>query len=472
MNQLKLIAGHFLKVTLRSRAMAIIYFAWLLLVLFAAFTSYHTYAEQHTQLTHFQEKARQSWEANPDKNPHRMAHFGSFAFRLKHPLSMFDQGMESYTGNAVFLEAHRQNTVNFSEAGFSTGLLRFGEISQAMLIQLILPLILFFLGFNAISQQKENGTLKILLSQGAGFRTLIWGNSVGLFGIALLFLLPVLLAVGIQLAITSLPAHTGTIARSCGLLLAFLSYLWLVCTVAISVSALSQDSRTSLLKLLGIWLLMAIVLPKTLQAIGSAAHPAPGKIEFETAAEKATLAIGDSHNPNDPHFSHMKDSVLQANHVDSVEQLPFNYGGFQMREGERLSAEVYNAQLLQLYNTYKQQNNISRYATCIDPFLGIKHLSMALSGTDFNAYRNFQDEAEAYRYKLAQTMNELQMNETGHGKNIVGKEHWKEFPDFRYTFQSVQLISAQQSLEILVMMGWLLFSFVLIYFTAASAKAI
>ena len=45
-------------------------------------------------------------------------------FRLKHPLSTFDFGIESYTGNAVFLEAHRQNMVNFSEAGFSTGLLR------------------------------------------------------------------------------------------------------------------------------------------------------------------------------------------------------------------------------------------------------------------------------------------------------------------------------------------------------------
>lgn len=155
MMQIKTIASHFLKVTLRSRSLAIIYTVWTLLVLFAAFTSYKTYADQHTQLTHFQEQARKSWEANPDKNPHRMAHFGSFAFRLKHPLSMFDQGMESYTGNAVFLEAHRQNTVNFSEAGFSTGLLRFGEISQAMLIQIILPLILFFLGFNAISQQKK-----------------------------------------------------------------------------------------------------------------------------------------------------------------------------------------------------------------------------------------------------------------------------------------------------------------------------
>jgi ABC-2 type transport system permease protein len=75
-----------------------------------------------------------------------MAHFGTFAFRLKHPLSIFDFGLESYMGNAVFLEAHKQNTVNFSEAGFSTGLLRFGELSMAIILQLILPLVIFFIG--------------------------------------------------------------------------------------------------------------------------------------------------------------------------------------------------------------------------------------------------------------------------------------------------------------------------------------
>ena len=75
-----------------------------------------------------------------------MAHFGTFAFRINPSLAMFDYGIESFTGNTVFLEAHRQNSVNFSEATFSTGTLRFGELSLALLLQLVLPLILFFIG--------------------------------------------------------------------------------------------------------------------------------------------------------------------------------------------------------------------------------------------------------------------------------------------------------------------------------------
>ena len=168
MKQIKIIAGHFLKIIFRSRALVAVYLVWLFLVLYAAVTGYQTYNAQNEIRSQFQQQARKSWEANPDKHPHRMAHFGSFAFRQKHPISMFDFGIENYTGNAVFLEAHKQNTVNFSEAGFSTGLLRFGEISLSMLLQVLLPLILFFLGFNAVAQQREDSTLKILLSQGAG----------------------------------------------------------------------------------------------------------------------------------------------------------------------------------------------------------------------------------------------------------------------------------------------------------------
>lgn len=480
MNEIKIIAGHFLKITFRSRMLVTIYAVWLLLVIFAAFTGYSTYTTQNTLRTQLQQQARQSWEANPDKHPHRMAHFGSFAFRLKHPLSMFDYGMESYTGNAVFLEAHKQNTVNFSEAGFSTGLLRFGEISLSVLVQLLLPLVLFFLGFHTVARQKENGTLKIVLSQGTGLGAVIWGNSLGLFVLSVLFLLPVVVAAFVQMMLQQqLPADGFVITRGLWLLLVCMGYLWVVSTVAICVSASSTGSRAALLKLLGIWLLMAIVLPKTLQAVGSAVYPAPGKFEFETAVEEDMLKIGDSHNPKDAHFARLKDSVLKAHHADSIQQLPFNYGGFQMREGERLSAEVYNQHLKGLYNTYARQNAISNYAAFINPFIGVKNISMALSGTDFTAYRHFQNHAEAYRYQLAQTMNELQMehiSNTAPAKDAkplsIGKEHWTAFPDFRYTHQSVQAITQQQLPAVAALVIWFLFSFALIYFTAASAKVL
>ena len=126
----------------------VLYLLFLFLTAYSAISSISNYTTQNSLREAHQIKARASWEANPDKHPHRMAHFGTFAFRISPPLSIFDNGIENYIGNTVFLEAHQQNSVNFSEATFSTGVLRFGELSLAFLLQIILPLILFFIGFN------------------------------------------------------------------------------------------------------------------------------------------------------------------------------------------------------------------------------------------------------------------------------------------------------------------------------------
>jgi len=121
------------------------------LALFALVTAYSQLREQQASVNDYRQEVRERWEANPDKHPHRMAHYGYVAFREQHPLSFFDRGLDSYVGNAVFLEAHRQNTVNFSTASLSTSLLRFGELSGALVLQALLPLLIFFWGFTVVA---------------------------------------------------------------------------------------------------------------------------------------------------------------------------------------------------------------------------------------------------------------------------------------------------------------------------------
>lgn len=478
MNNVKLIARHFIRTVWKGKVIIPIYTVWLALVLYAVATGYATYTKQNQIRKEYQAKARQSWEANPDKHPHRMAHFGSFAFRIKHPLSMFDNGMESYTGNAVFLEAHKQNTANYSEASFSTGLLRFGEISLAMLLQTVLPLILFFLGFNAVAQQRENATLKILVSQGAGFKQIIWGNSIGLFTVGIAFLLPVLVATIVMVAVQS-NAGAGSVIRLVMISVSAIVFLWIISVLAIGVSAISSTGRTALLSLLGVWLMLAIVLPKTLQAIGSYVYPAPGKIQFQAAVEEDILQQGDSHNPDDVHFKKLKDSVLRANKVDSIEQLPFNYSGFVMQQGERMSAEVYDAHLQRLHNIYDKQSRISYNSAFINPFISFKNIAMAFSGTDFAAYRHFQQQAETYRYDLAQTMNVLQVKYISNKKlsstdkpYSIDKSHWTSFPDFKYQYLPVNTIIKQQWMALFALAVWLVLSVFLINYIAGKAKVI
>ena len=184
---LLLLAHQVIKTAFTNKAVLLLMGLVAALLVYATVSGVMTYQEQTETRVQFQKEVREHWEEAPDKHPHRMAHYGYIAFRAKHPLSIFDFGVESYTGNAVFLEAHKQNSVNFSEASFSTGLLRFGEMSTAAVLQVLVPLVIFFLGFGLIAADRENGTLKLLLSQGASWAEIIAGRSLGLMGIAMCF---------------------------------------------------------------------------------------------------------------------------------------------------------------------------------------------------------------------------------------------------------------------------------------------
>jgi ABC-2 type transport system permease protein len=474
-----LIARQFWTSTFHSKAIYGILLIIGLMISYAAYTGWKTYFDQSEIRDHYQRVARKSWENNPDKHPHRMAHFGSFAFRKKHPLSLFDFGLESFTGNVVYLEAHKQNTINFSEASFSTGLLRFGEISMAMVLQTILPLVIVFLGFSSVSEDRENGTMKIILTQGASWKEILIGKTAGLLALSSVVLGAAFLG---TLLLLTFSAHVDwdidLTIRFVGTLLVYLVFVVVLCTFTVLISATSSSSKSSLMKLLGLWLFLALIVPRTTQALGSHFFPAPSKIEFEAAIEEDVLREGDSHNPNDPHYKHLRDSVLLVHQVDSVEKLPFNYSGFVGREGEKISAGIYNKHLKRLEHIYDKQNSLTSLAAFVNPFTAVRNVSMSLSGTDFQSYKMFREEAEKYRYLIAQSMNELQIQLVSNERapndkpHAIDRKHWMEIPDFKYRPISLRASLSNGGEAIAALLFWCLASVWMVNRVSKKLKAI
>lgn len=433
-------------------------------LLLSSLLSAYRYMHDQQHLAHENsQEVREQWVNNPDKHPHRMAHYGYVAFRQKYPLSFFDFGMDSYVGNVVFLEAHRQNTVNFSAASLTNGLLRLGEISAGMILQLLVPLLLFFWGFQSIAKEREQGTLKVLVIQGVSGKELIVGKALGLFSLSLTILLPALFIGGILLTFNYLShQYSEAYVRFALLILGYLGYFLLLSFLAVLVSASSSSSRSALIQLIGYWLLFTLVLPKVAQVVGQSLYPAPSKIEFDVAVEEELIKQGDSHNPDDPHYQALKDSLLTTYGVESTDDLPFNYSGFVMREGERLSAETFNRHQAQVFSIFLQQQDIIRLTSIFNPYLAIKNLSMALSGTDYMAYKDFQEQAETYRYDLAQHMNELQIEHISNTVKsssekgaVISKSYWENTPDFEHRFLSLSAVLRHEVLSFLSLLLWL-----------------
>ncbi|TDO73297.1 ABC-2 type transport system permease protein [Flavobacterium chryseum] len=472
----KLIAQHFRKSVFKNSAVYIITIFIGVLLLYAAFSGWKNYTNQNETSEKYQHESREDWLKNPDKNPHRMAHYGNFAFRKSTPLSVFEFGMEPFFGNAIFLEAHKQNTANFSEAGFSNSMLRFGEISIAMVLQILLPLLIFFIGFNAVAAERENGTLKLLLSQGINWRQLLLGKTLAIVSVIMLLFIPtIIILVFIWLLLQNFSISADETIKMVLFVFFHFIYLLFFCAIAVLVSASSKTSKKALVSLIGIWLIFTIILPRTIQAIGAYIYEAPSKIQFNSDIEKDILKQGDSHNPNDPYYKAIKDSLLRAYKVDSVQKLPFNYSGFIMTECEKISSHIYNKHLEDLLQIYKKQNSFSKTVSFINPYIAMKNLSMGLSNTDYDSYIDFQKQAEAYRYTMAQKMNALQIKYISNNKAkpaIIGKEHWADIKEFHYEPKGIRDVLKSEIISILSIILWISLLFIVIKIAAKNLKAI
>ncbi|WP_160718105.1 ABC transporter permease [Chitinophaga solisilvae] len=458
-----LIAVRTWKTVLQNRAAAALTLLLGIILCIATWIGWQHFKTQQQQQQHYKSIVREQWESKPDKHPHRMAHYGYLVFRDKHELSFFDFGIEQFAGVSIFLEAHKQNTANFSEAGFSNGMLRFGELSVAMVLQLLVPLLIFFLGFNSIAAERESGALKILLCQGISWRQLLAGKMLGIIGVAFTLFIPViLLTILLWAALSHWHVSADAALRLLLLVVSYAVYFIICAGIAVLVSAFSSTSRAALTTLLGCWVFFLVILPRLTQAIGARLYPSPAKIEFAAAVEADLHREGDSHNPDDPHYAQLKSSLLQQYGVDDVKKLPFNYSGYVMAEGEKISAAIYDRHQQQLIDIYERQNHFTMAAGFLNPYLAIRHLSMALTGADFTTYADFQQQAESYRYQLAQRMNSLQMkyisNETPAANDkpaAISHDHWKEMPDFTFHFRKTGQVLPTQTATITALLGWL-----------------
>ncbi len=137
-----------------------------------------------------QNHVRQQWENLEAMNPHRAAHYGSFAFKPTNVLSSMDGGVNDITGNVLKLEGHVQNEIVYSEASQSISISKFGKLKSSLILQYIIPLFLIFLVYSTISKDRETGRLKLLIFQGISLFQIIFSKSLSiwLYGVLLLFI--------------------------------------------------------------------------------------------------------------------------------------------------------------------------------------------------------------------------------------------------------------------------------------------
>lgn len=461
MSVTRLVARDEVRLMLRNRV-AVIAFALLVLLTLVAVLSAWSHQRANADLrARHQHKAQHAFDAQPDRHPHRVVHYGHFIFRPLGPLAAFDPGVDAFTGSSMFLEGHRQNTANFGDVRQSSLLVRFGQLTPAFVLQVVAPLLLIFLGYGALARETERGTIRVLMLQGASRGQVVRGKLLALGTVALLAGLPAMIGL---LAIASQP---GALALPIAVIaLSYAAYLALWVVLIVLVSALVRRSRDALLALVTLWAVAVVLLPRVAPDVASAAVPLPNRLQTDVAIARDLRRMGDSHNPNDPHFADFKRSILAKYGVTRIEDLPLNYKGLLGMEGERLTSELFDQHARQSHRAQERQNALVAAVGMLSPAIALRSLSMAAAGTDFAGHRRFLEQAEAYRYTLVQRLNRMQAEAVSYGDDTatdadadrrkrVSASNWGRMADFAYRAPSGATLAAGPLPGLAIVLGWL-----------------
>jgi ABC-2 type transport system permease protein len=456
------IARHELLAAWRSRAVTALAVALTLLTATAALVGDRRFVADEAIRARYQQMVVDQFEGQPDRHPHRVSHYGFLVFRPRAPIGFVDGGVEAYAGTSIFLEAHRQNTANFSAAVQDGGGIRFGELTLAQVLQLFVPLFIFALAGVSITREREAGTLALLLCQGVSWRRVLIGKIAGTLLIVALMLAPGMIATALWLAVREGTIWSADLAAR-GLLfgLSQVVFLFTCAAIAVITSARMQSSRAAILALVTIWVALWIVLPRLLPAVGNALYPVPSRAAFDADVERRVRELGDSHNPDDPKFAAIRAQALADNGVSRVEDLPFNYSGFLMQQAERLTSTAYEAHMSRLVDTYRRQARLVDFAGAISPFIAIRAVSTTLAGSDAEHLLDFDRQAEAYRYSLIQGLNELHISEVPASRDRysgaggapsrlrIDRALFASLPDFSYRPPAIRWSLSQRRVGIL-----------------------
>ena len=417
----------------------------------------HHEANESEQRARYQAVVDQQWVDQPERHPHRVIHYGFLVFREAAPLEFFDPGVSDYTGTSIFLEGHRQNTANFGEARHATGVSRFGRLTPASVLALLLPLLVVLAGFAAVSREREGGTLGVLLTAGATPGQILAGKALATGAVGALATLPVALAIaafaGPGLDSPASGGRLGALAAIYGVYLAG----WVLLTVL--VSAVRTSSRSALAQLLALWVVICVAAPRMAASVAETLHPLPSRAELTAQVEAALNKVGDSHRPDDPFFRSLRDEYLERYDVTSVEDLPVNWSGVISHESEAATSRVFEDHRQELVAGHLRQNRIMAWSGLVSPYLAARDLSMGVAGSGPRAMEAFLAEAEAHRYTIIQRLNELHMHEIHYEENDRSqrllRRHWAEFPVFGTEPPPVGVALAERSVSLAALGLWI-----------------
>jgi ABC-2 type transport system permease protein len=440
-----------------------------LLLVTALLAGWQRFAEYSRGQALAQGKTNEQWLKQGDKNPHSAAHFGNYAFKQPGPLAFFDNGIEPFAGSLLFMEAHKQNLAISRPANDLSAVARFGDLNGAMILQVLMPLLVIFLGFTAFSGERERGTLRQVIGMGVGGPALLWGKALGIGAAAAAAILPCIAVGAVAIAALSVPVAADSFgARVALMALAYGLYFVTFLFLTLAASATARTPRAALMVMVGFWAFGTFLAPKAASEVSKMLRPSPSFGAFE-AAVRTDQVRGLDGVPTAAKFGKYVRELLRQYNVDSPAKLPIYFPAVRMQKLEDLDHEVFDHHFNALRAAYRDQRRLQDGFGIVAPLLPLESLSMGLAGTDLLHHDAFTRAAEDHRRLMVEKMNgylgkaAVDLNGKSDSSNYMTADEavFAIVPPFAYRPPSLAEVMGEYAPDLGLLAAWFLASVLL-----------
>jgi ABC-2 type transport system permease protein len=400
----------------------------LVLLLSSSIVGWWRYVEYQRLQQKVQAEERKRWLNKGEMDPHPAMHFGFYVYKPQLPLAAADDGIVPYVGSYTLLEAHKQTLFQDKPAEGEVPLRRLSDLTAALCLQTLAPLLIVLLGFSSFVGEAEQGTLQQLLSLGVRRRDLIFGKMLGIATPLAVVLAPAALIGSVAILLSSATIFTDMFERVTLTTLAYLLYFLIFLVITFTVSLVAKSSRQSLVVLLLFWFTACLIAPAVAFEIAARRHPTPTGFQFVSGIEEERRRRFFSHYSE--RIKQIESELLVKYNVSATAELPVSPEGLMLLEEQQINDDIYNTAFHRLFGSYRQQNIFYQAGSIISPTIAIQSLSIGFAGTDTEAQEHFTEAARRYRSVMETTLNEDKAYNLTPGQR--GRELWEKIPPFRY----------------------------------------
>jgi len=282
----------------------------------------------------------------------------------------------------VYLEAHKQNEFKFRPAqDAATSIQRFGELTAAVVLQVLIPLLIILLAFSTFAGEREQGTLRQLLSLGVERTHLSMGKALGVAGALAVVIVPATLIGVFALALTSGSGLLAVdVARTFLMVGAYSLYFLIFLALSLAVSAWSSSSRVALVVLLSFWIVNGLIATRAFSDLAGFLHPTPSEVEFDTTLQRD---LADTKGL-DAKLDEIKAGLFQKYGVNKLDDLPVNFRAISLQEAEEHGYTVFEKHFGNVFDRFEEQNAVYQWRGVI---AAITRRSVLIDGPRWDRFR-------------------------------------------------------------------------------------